>query len=193
MKNVYLFLFTLVFLSSCNVDRLLEKKSNDYYDVQSLLKEQLLLLEELRPQVSKTIMIDGEKEVKEITFDSIGWQNELDIFNLADINKPVLKDQYEAFELNKNGKRIIRYKAKSERLGISNLEIAFDKQGLIRKLSAVYEESNYLYSSVRKLELDFELHHGQPLISAYAVSGNQKMIMKDPVDFRITSNVLLDR
>jgi hypothetical protein len=190
LRITFSLLIVALVIQACNNQRIKEEPTDWYYDVQSLLKSQTEQLEELKPVVKKTIEIDGVKESHELVFNKKEWQNELDIFNLADINKPVLKDQYEAVKRSMaNGAELIYRPVNQEAQGIVQLRLVMDPQEVVKKLEANYVEKNYLYSSQKVLTLEFDNVEGSPVLKSYKVSGTQKMIMKNQVDFLITSNI----
>ncbi len=167
-----------------------EKPINTYYDVETLINEQIEKLRNEDPQLAKTISIDGEIEKDTVNFDSLGWKNELEVFKLADINKPTLRDQYEATEKTEDGLKIWSYTADKQSLGIEFLKVYFGKDSTLTKLEARYNENNSLYTSERYLEMDFENIAGESNLSKYKIYGRQKMVMKDEVEFSIESSIL---
>lgn len=180
--------FILVLTFSCT-SSIKEKPINTYYDVDSLLNEQLQLLVAQDLSIEKQISIDGEQELDTVTFDSLGWNNELAVFRIADINKPNLKGLYTATEEKKDDQTIWRYTTEKPSLGIEYLYIYFTKNQQLEKIEARYNEDNALYISERNLTLIFDPSSNN--LRGYTVEGSQKMVMKDPVEFRIQSQILL--
>ena len=186
VKKSLLFIFVL-FTFSCTSE-LREKPINSYFDVDSLLNSQLAVLGNREISVKKTISIDGQSELDTVSFDSLGWKNELAVFRIADINKPNLKGKYQAVEERSEDQIIWKYTTEESSLGIENLKVFFDKEKNITKLTAVYNEINSLYTSKRNLSMLFD--DKKQLLSSYSVDGSQKMIMKEPVVFEINSEIL---
>lgn len=165
-----------------------EKPINTYYDIDSLLNQQLSLLINADLSIEKQIFIDGEKELDTVSFDSLGWNNELAVFRIADINKPNLKGLYVATEERSADQTIWRYTTKKPSLGIEYLLVYFSKDQQVKKIEARYNEDNALYTSERNLSLIF--NPKTKLLSSYTVEGSQKMIMKEAVNFKIASEIL---
>lgn len=179
----------IIFFTACQ-DKIKEKPINTYYDVETLINKQIEKLRNENPQLAKTISIDGEIEKDTVNFDSLGWKNELEVFKLADINKPTLKDQYEATEKTEHGLKVWSYTADKQSLGIEFLKVYFGSDSTLTKLEARYNENNALYTSERYLEMDFENIAGESSLSKYKIHGKQKMMMKDAVEFSIESSIL---
>jgi hypothetical protein len=178
-----------ILLNACQ-ENIKEKPINTYYDVEALINNQIEKLRNKDPRLAKTISIDGEVEKDTVSFDSLGWKNELEVFKLANINKPTLKDLYKASEKTKDGVKVWSYTAEKQALGIEFLNVYFGSDSTLTKLEARYNENNALYSSERNLEMDFENIAGESSLSKYKIYGKQKMVMKDEVTFSIESSVL---
>lgn len=167
-----------------------EKPITTYYDVETLVNEQVAKLRKQDAHLAKKISIDGEMEQDTISFDSLGWINELGVFKLADINKPNLRDLYEASEKSVDGQKVWSYRAEKQSLGIEFLNVYFGSDSTLKKLEARYNEENALYSSERNMEMAFENVEGESMLTSYKIFGKQKMIMKDEVAFQIESEIL---
>jgi ferric iron reductase protein FhuF len=179
----------VIFFFACET-AVREKPINEYYDVESLIDRQSKLLTELQPKIEKSIEVDGKKEKDTMEFDSLGWKNELEVFKLADINKPTLFDQYEATEEKNGDGKIWRYTTAKPSLGIEYLYVYFDNDSSVTKLEARYHENNALYVSERNFEINFKKSDNLIVLDSYKIFGRQKMAMKDEVRFSIESEVV---
>jgi hypothetical protein len=191
MKKISNLLFALpilLFLACETAVR--EKPINEYYDVESLIDRQSKLLADLQPKIEKSIEVDGKKEKDTMQFDSLGWKNELEVFKLADINKPTLYDAYEATEEKTSDGKIWRYTTEKPSLGIEYLYVYFDNDSSVTKLEARYHENNALYVSERNFEINFKKSDDLTVLDSYKIFGRQKMAMKDEVRFSIESEVV---
>lgn len=191
MKKLNLILIAIILTSffACET-AVREKPINEYYDVEALIDRQSKLLTELQPKVEKSIEVDGKKEKDTMKFDSLGWKNELEVFKLADINKPTLFDQYEATEEKNGDGKIWRYTTEKPSLGIEYLYVYFDNDSSVKKLEARYHENNALYISERNFEINFKKSEDLTVLDTYKIYGKQKMVMKDEVQFSIESEVV---
>jgi hypothetical protein len=167
-----------------------EKPIYEYFDVESLIDQQTELLSDMRPKVEKSIEVDGKKESDTIEFDSLGWKNELEVFKLADINKPTLFDAYEATEEKTSDGKIWRYTTEKPSLGIEYLYVYFNNDSSVTKLEARYHENNALYLSERNFEINFDNTDDLTVLDSYKIFGKQKMVMKEEVTFSIESEVI---
>ncbi len=179
----------IIFFTACS-PAVKEKPISTYYDVDGLINEQVNKLRKQDANLAKKISIDGKLEKDTISFDSLGWTNELGVFKLADINKPTLKDLYEASEKSVDGQKVWSYRAEKQSLGIEFLHVYFGSDSTLKKLEARYNEENALYSSERNMEMAFENVNGESMLTNYKIYGKQKMIMKDEVEFQIESEIL---
>ncbi|MBK6265673.1 hypothetical protein JKA74_11545 [Marivirga sp. S37H4] len=179
----------IIVFSSCT-QAVKEKPISTYYDVEGLVDDQVKKLVQENALLAKKISINGKAEQDTVTFDSLGWINELGVFKLADINKPTLRDLYKANEKSKDGNKIWSYKAEKQSLGIEFLNVYFGSDSTVKKLEARYNEDNSLYSSERNMEMAFENVGGETILTNYKIYGKQKMIMKDEVEFSIESEIL---
>ncbi|PTB94199.1 hypothetical protein C9994_12310 [Marivirga lumbricoides] len=184
------FLASFFFLLTSCVESVKEKPINTYFDVEALVNEQIEQLRQKDPLLAKQISIDGQSERDTINFDSLGWVNELEVFKLANINKPNLRGEYEAVEKTLDDSKIWSYTADKQSLGIEFLHVYFGSDSTLKKLEARYNEDNALYTSERNLEMAFENVDGKSTLSKYRIYGKQKMIMKDEVEFSIESEIL---
>ncbi|WMN07833.1 hypothetical protein QYS48_30035 [Marivirga arenosa] len=184
-----LFAFLLFGIISCET-AVREKPINEYYDVDALVDQQAKLLSDMQPKIEKSVEVDGQKEMDTLEFDSLGWKNELEVFKLADINKPTLFDAYEATEEQTSNGKIWRYSTEKPSLGIEFLYVYFDQDSTVKKLEARYHENNALYISERNFEINFNNTNGTPVLASYKIYGRQKMAMKDEVYFSIESEVV---
>jgi hypothetical protein len=183
-------LIFLIFLLSCREDT---KKDKPFFDVDSLLDQQIQHLNKSRAALDKLAYVDNQRDSSRMIPDSIGWVHEFEIFRQLDqINKPIFADTYEfsdGTEDSRSNLTLRRYTAKGE-APVRDLLLYY--QGSIqhlKKMEGVMEESNTLYFSTRTLTIELDEMNGRPAITAYTVRGTQKMIMSDSVRFSISSKV----
>lgn len=189
LNSLLLFAIIALLLFACETG-MREKPLNEYFDVISLIDQQSKLLSDLNPKIQKSIEVDGKQEKDTIEFDALGWKNELEVFKLADINKPTLHDAYQATEEETSEGKIWRYTTDQPSLAIQYLNIHFKNDSIVTKLEAHYRENNALYISERKFEINFKDSDNTAVLESYKIYGKQKMVMKDEVTFSIESKVL---
>lgn len=190
MHKLILFIQVVIagFLGAC--DPGVERVETTYFNVDSLLNEQLQLLSNLNPTLNKLANIDGKTEERSLKLDSAGWAGELNIFYQSDINVPELIGSYEKKILQDNETKIISYVAlEPKNVGIEYLKLIYFSGELIN-IESLFTERNYLYLTRRKLSMDFEPgSNGDLLLKRYIIDGKQKMILKDTIHYQIQTNL----
>lgn len=181
----------ILFLMACNSgENPGQRKISLYFDLEGLVKDQLVLLDSLNPVVNKKTVIDGIEESDQLKMDSISWARELEIFIQSDINKPVLQDSYAISETEEGNQKIKIFEAKNkEKLGVEYLKIYYDGD-ILKKVESLYKEKNTLYNSQRKMIMNFEAKADDiPILASYTVEGKQKMILKDSIYFEVRASL----
>lgn len=164
------------------------QNTDQYFDLRGLLEEQIILLDSLRPAITKTTNIDGVEETQAIQLDSTGWATELQIFFEADINDPILRDAYQLKEETQgDSMRSESFEVKTgQNTEIKILKIDYPSEtNAPAQISAVFEEKNALYDAKRALELRFERYDGENILTGYSIIGAQKMLLKDTVFYKV--------
>jgi len=167
-----------------------EKK---YFDLESLIKDQVKILSSLQPELEKKVFIDGQTELLKSSPDSNAWEAELELFRQADLNKPVLRDLYSVEETEPGDDvRIISYclNQKGED-GVQSLKIYKDPvSGDLKKIESHLKSSNVLFGSDRRMEMHFSRYdRGDLFLSGYQITGSQKIILKDTVIYKIEAKI----
>ncbi|CAN5455385.1 hypothetical protein BH23BAC1_BH23BAC1_02170 [soil metagenome] len=187
IRNILLLFY--IFLGACDPEG--QRSETNYFNIDSLLTEQLQVLNSLDPTLQKIANIDGKLEERSLKLDSAGWAGELNIFFQSDINEPELAGRYEKKIFQENGEKIVSYVAREPKnVGIEYLKIIYSS-GEIRKIESLFTEKNYLYLTRRKLSMDFEPGTtGIPILKGYLIDGKQKMILKDTINYHIQTNLI---
>ncbi|ELR69778.1 hypothetical protein C900_04625 [Fulvivirga imtechensis AK7] len=190
MKYILFLLFVLA-LGACHVKP--DKKVSYYYDTDSLLQQQKNILQQRHASILKTATIQGNKEKSTIKPDgSVSWDQEFQIFEKININKPVLRGVYDVKEYDdiRSNLKVKEYHTSEKDAEVLFLKIYYlNKPANLRKIEAKYVENNPIYRSQRHLEFLFDDHTGAPLLHQYTVRGSQKMIFKDSVLFTVTGKI----
>lgn len=187
------FLIPLIALLAFSCDMKKDKTASYYYDTDSLMKQQKKLLWERGAYIEKKARINGDVETANVSPDSLqAWNNEFQIFDKMNINKPVLNGVYEITEYDdKTSNLTVReYTTEKDKVEVTRLKIYYLKDiNNLRFLEARYSEDNPIYKSQRDLKITFDDFTGVPLLHKYEVTGTQKMLMKDTVQFVIQAEV----
>ncbi len=179
MRFVYsIFFLGFLLISGCT-DPATQTQSNVYYDVAGFVKQQITSLSKQKPLVSKSVLINQERNQQ--TIRDLNWSRELELFIQADINKPALRSSY---QIARPDSLTYRYTLKSteERLTVRSLLVQLDSiSRQPRRIEAVLQTSNPLYTSERHVLLESgpigaNLATGrQWRVQHYKVDGFQKL------------------
>ena len=191
MRVFLLSLGSLVFLcSSC-------KQSNEvyvkpYFDFDSLIHTQVQARAIQQKTIFKVAAINSKKDSSSFQADGTNLAQEWDAFLQLDvINKPMYKNNYEISERpdDKSNLTIRSYQAK---IPSSVPYVHFYYQGSfenIKRIESKYIEKNVLNDIARHLTLTLDEEQGKPFIQKYSITGGQKMIFNDTVQFSIQGSI----
>jgi len=181
------FMVIITACMSCNKTNL--KYDKPYFDFDSLINTQVASLVKESASLSKTVLLDGKRDLSNMKPDSAIIAHELDVFRQLDlINKPLYRNAYEISDGEKDSRSnlmVRTYKSKNPS-PVPFVNFYYQNDFLhIKKIESYYVENNSLYSTKRKLKLEFDDASGTLLISRYELTGTQKMILSDSVKFLI--------
>ena len=152
-------------------------------NVDSLLDYHIRNLRSGDYSLEKVSRVGNHKATTSTHSKEINWSNELEAFRLISlINKPIYSDRYEVREApdEKSNLTIKSWTAK-EPLPITSLKVFFLKQPYqIKRMEAVIEQSNFVFSSSKELSLDFHVLGTRPTPGGYKISGQQKFFWEAP-------------
>lgn len=136
-------LFLFVFVASCSNKN--EENVKRYFDINAYFKSKTDSLQQENPVVNKTVIQNGQSEVRQVQIDN--WKTELELFAASDINKPAWKKSYQIITKG-NAKE---YVAKDEQLKTRKISIEW-LGGSVRHISILNVSKNILYSSFEQLD-----------------------------------------
>jgi hypothetical protein len=182
----FLGVISSVLLVSCNREN--QKYDKSYFDFDSLVQTQVHKIALTRASVIKKTFLNGKRDSTLIAPDTTQWKRELDAFQQLDvINKPLFKGSYQANDQEDDHSNLL-VRSYSTKLKSPVPAVKFfyqDGYKKLRRIESIFNEANVLYSTSRKLTLEFEEQDGLAMISRYSVQGFQKMILSDSVKFSI--------
>lgn len=186
LKNYVPFLFFLVSCSACVPTSATKETDKKYFDLIAFVDKQISELNTQKMQVRKKILLNNETD--EIQTDTLNWEKELALFRESDINSPSFRDSYQIEEDKAN--RSVTYTAKESKLKVKEIKLIFDEHSQIDKVSVkqikiFFSEDNQLYELQRDLVMELKNN----LLSAYAIKGFQKVILKDSLIYQIEAVV----
>lgn len=185
-SSSFLFVICVLIVSACRDTATDPNEKKTYYDLKGFIDNQIVYLNEKRPKVTKTVRLNGKKEVRaEIETD---WKKELELFAQADINKPAYRNSYAVIRSDSS---IYEYRIKEgEKLPVQYLMIRVDSatQQPV-SVKALLRSENRIYSSEKSIELNSSRRNNVLEVSAYSVKGYQKLLFMDSKSFDITAKI----
>ncbi|NME72053.1 hypothetical protein [Flammeovirga aprica] len=179
--------FTLNSLFSCaQLDKVQDSEEVYNFDLTSVVDSAVKDLSRRAPSVEKKITYDGKEN--SLASSEINWEEELEVFEDADINKPILRNSYEKTTQNKsNGGTLTRFEASGPRELVRWVEVEKDSNGDILKIAFKMLTDNSLYATEKEGELVFS--EGQKLKS-YAVEGTQSIVFLGDKHYAVKGNLV---
>lgn len=188
------FIYILIFSIIVSCSNLEPVDVEAYYDVDSLMNAQYELLSTTGAKIKKYSSVNHTMDTAVISPDSAQWMSELNVFKKANINKPLLRGEYEVTRQIKDKGEVTIYTAREpEEVYVKYLKVFKNSRSQLRKIEALVAEENPVYGSERKLNIWFSLHNDQEVISKYEISGVQKMILKDSVSLDLVSEIIYEK
>lgn len=187
MRFCFPFLLSILLVVSSCTNPAQQNQSNIYYDVLGFVKRQVSDLSVQKPMVRKAVAINENRNQQ--TTRDINWTRELELFTQADINKPALRSSY---QIIRPDSLTYQYTLKNseERLSVRSLRVQVDSvTRQPRRIEAVLQTQNPLYSSERTLLLESGQTGGQWRVQHYKLSGFQKLPYFDKNEFMVEGRV----
>lgn len=185
-SSSFLFVIGVLMLSACREEETDPNEKKTYYDLKGFVDNQIVYLNEKKPKVTKTVQLDGKKELRaEIETD---WKKELELFAQADINKPAYRNSYSIIRIDSS---VYEYRIKEgEKLPVQYLMIKVDSatQQPV-SVKALLRSENKIYSSEKSIELTSSRRNSLLEVSAYSVKGYQKLLFMNRKSFDITAKI----
>ncbi|WP_229208816.1 hypothetical protein [Dyadobacter luticola] len=176
----------LFLVTACQTKKVEEKNEKHYYDLKGFVENQIVYLEEKKPEVSKTAVLNGKSE--QIKTKDIDWKKELELFVQADINKPSYRISY---NVSRRDSAEYEYKLKPEmQATVQYLKIVTDS--VVNQpvyIKAILKSENRIYKSEKTIELRCAQINNLWQVSSFSVDGYQKLIFTDKKSFHITSKI----
>jgi len=181
-------------LFSCSQAEQEVKTGELYFSLEKLVEEQVSILSSGTYQIKKTAFLNEKHDEKILKPDSLGWLDELKLFRDADINLPSLRGVYEMVagpgELTSNLQEIDFIPVK-EVQGVQYIKVFYaENRDDVRRIETRVTKVNSLFrgETILKLELRRDGENNLVLTS-YEITGGQKIIMLDSVEYKITGLV----
>lgn len=182
----------MIIVLSCESPR----EEAGFYAIDSLVNAQVNLLTDAKARLKKEVGLGEKMDTTTIIPDSIAWVKELDIFRqLQIINKPLNQKSYRVEDGLHDPASNLSIKAftTSDDLPVRFMRIYYqhsiDKP---RRIDASYDVENRLYASARLISMEFRQVNNKTILNSYSISGGQKMVLGDSVNFFIKGRIFID-
>ncbi|MCH7401399.1 hypothetical protein ACFOUP_05940 [Belliella kenyensis] len=184
IKKTIIFCFVLL-LMACEDEQV---NRGDFVPPYFQLDSFILLQDSLLQAhgLEKTVQLNEKRE--ELKSDgNVDWLGELDFFTKADINSPALAAAYSE---EKKGDSIVYRLKKGEKNKVKTLTVRLYDDERPRSISFIMEKDNIFYHSETKGDMQIDANTG--LVSAYQISGKQKVVFLSPLDMKVDAKVSKD-
>jgi len=195
MRKIIYSFFIFITLISCTSGGAETSVSQPYFNLDSLVRNQIILLAKGDFEVRKTAYLNDAKDSQILKPDSSGWARELKLFRDADINKPSLAGIYKILsgpgELTNNLKERDYLPFNPRETNIKYLKLFYvTNLEDIRVIEAKITEENPLFDGETYLRMEFRQDgRGNLILQNYSLQGGQKMILLDSVSFSISGSI----
>ncbi|MXV51352.1 hypothetical protein GS399_10260 [Pedobacter sp. HMF7647] len=146
-------------------------KTDTYFDLAGYFSREAERLSRLNPDILKTVSRNGEQEQKKLRVTN--WKNELELFELSDINKPAWRDSYSV----KQSGSSVSYLSNDPKLRTREIKIDFDDAKKVKHILIVNKSDNALYTSDETLNYFPD--------SAYSIDKRQHVVLIGNNDYLV--------
>ncbi|MEQ9304185.1 MAG: hypothetical protein RJQ14_09740 [Marinoscillum sp.] len=181
MKKMLCLLGLFVVLSACEQTTKSKVKLDAYFDLDSLLDQQILQLNERGVTLLKTVTMDGMAENRTESPDTSGWNEEFIIIRDFNLNKAYYVGSYARLDLEDGFEYHLEDDIKAP---VSSFRVT-ERDGSLAEIQASYFEDKTIFQHKRDLKITFV----NQLIKTYQISGYQKMVMKDTIFYTISGEI----
>ena len=191
LKNSCLILLAVIVLSCKKNDNTVKS----FYNLDSLIKAQVIYLAEKKPVLFKEALMDHKSDTAFLkNLDTTAWYKELEVFRQLDLNRKTFNmESYSTVQGMQDpysNLLICEYKAK-DKLAIRNVKIYYDGNlNNPKKIEGEYYDHNGLYANARNMVMELNTVRSTAVLTRYTITGGQKMILGDTVEFKITGTVI---
>lgn len=152
----------------------------DYPDLEQVFNDQVKKLD--TASLKKSVWLDGKEENKTLVMDTVLWKKELSFLKEINPNTP---EYVGAFEKSENEIRTQLTLMSTEKGKLKVLSYALEGINYSTIKATIHEEKE-VYSHHREIDVQFE----NGLLTSYQISGFQKIVLKDTIEFRIRGQVI---
>lgn len=169
--------FALLALTLFGCEKLKPESVNipDYPDLESVFNTQINVLSSNK--LEKEVWLDGKSESKTLDMDTTLWKKELSFLKEINPNTPEYVGAFEKTETDSAIHLILKSNEKGELKRVS-----YSMEGKnYSNIKAIIHEDKEVYSHHREFKINLE----NGLLKNYEITGYQKIVLKDTIQFRI--------
>ncbi len=161
-------------------------------DFDRLIDEQIGALSQHKNTLEKVAEVGGHPSDSTFVPTAEIWKAELAIFRqLGIVNKPLHGGSYREegpLDDPRSNLKIQQYVSDSSPLAL--LRVYYHETiGRVRKIEGTIREANQLYTSERRLTLEFDEENSKPFLIFYGISGYQKVALRDTIRFSVKARI----
>ena len=159
-----------------------------FYNIAALVQQEKQRLQQLQPAVLKSVKTgDTPAETKQL--EKLDWNEELAIFEEADISRPTIREYYTRQEENlPDGSTLLHYIRKPDASApVTYLQLQLSPTQVVQRIEAELLDENMLFYSRRKAIMLTSPQTGR--LQSYEVTGVQKMIFGDSLHYAVQANL----
>lgn len=151
----------------------------EYPDLEQLYHQQTQSL--ASHKLKKEVWLDGKNEVKMLDMDTTEWKKELSFLKEINPNTP---EYVSAFRKVENESEIQLKLSSGEKGELKMLTYSLNDDGFTIIKATIHEEKE-VYVHHRDFDLSFE----KGLLKSYEITGYQKIVLKDTIEFKIVGSI----
>ncbi|HQQ98280.1 MAG TPA: hypothetical protein PLX35_13510 [Cyclobacteriaceae bacterium] len=187
-KSKVWLLFVYAVITGCQQTTIHTEK---ILDVRGMIDQQVDQLSSQQRHLTKVAVMDQNQSDSTFLPTRSIWARELEIFlELELINKPAYKNTYalqDSIDDPSSNLYIRQYAAQGAPIPL--IRLFYRDKDHLKRLEAIMQETNLLYSTERKLTLEFDEEYKQAVLSQYRIEGFEKMAGSDTIRFNIQGQV----
>ena len=188
MKNPSFICLLAYLLTACDDPSVRNGQSSHLFvDTESLVNQQIDLLDSLKPAVLKEVETNGTTQRQSVQ--ATDWRRELAAFSDLNISKPGLQASYTVAN-TAAGVRLYKLKP-GEKADLQWLKIGFGTDSTqIQSLEGWLQRSNYLYTFEKHLLMQLQPGQGDKTqLSEYRIITKQKLIFSREENLRVSGKI----
>lgn len=161
-----------------------------YFDVPGYIGSQAALLEQDNPRAVKSVVENGKVQESK-TLQHLKWHKELAGFSGLDLNKPAFRNAFVVTRQPDTAGLVTEtYRKKpGTETDITFLSVTTGPDQQVRALRAIRQSQNPLIATSQHLELSCASHDGRFRIRRLKISGRQKPIIFDSLQYLIITEI----